>query len=197
MELEHRDILSGIIATNLLKEGFFGEEIYLYGFVVKQEEWVVYYGDSMEQCAKYAYQLLKKLGYMVSACLTVKKRIYGDLKDVETLLLDMFQEAATQYLYREYQVQVTNFVLKRVSLPDKPEEEFADKNMREISGFCYIEQGERKYYCNAFFPNTYSKWHYYYYEKDIKVTEIISMQYSKSLTVADARKRFLYELGAD
>jgi len=31
-ELEHRDLLAGTIATSLAKEGYFGQEIRIYGF---------------------------------------------------------------------------------------------------------------------------------------------------------------------
>ena len=79
MTLEiHRDIYSGIVAEELNKDGYFGREYQIYGFLCfKDGKMTLETASDEESCAEMFLSKLKE-GYMLSKYILIKRRIYFD-----------------------------------------------------------------------------------------------------------------------
>lgn len=95
----HRDIYSGMVASELGKEGYFGEEYRLYGYLNWQGGRAVFscMGNEAECAQEYWHHL--RAGNLLSPYCSVGERIYtensGEIGEIVTLLQQQLQEKLT------------------------------------------------------------------------------------------------------
>lgn len=85
----HRDIFSGMMAKELGKDGYFGEEYNIFTFLFFAGDGLaIYYTRHEEECAKGYLDKINK-GFYVSPYVNCKQRLYEtELKDMDAILLE-------------------------------------------------------------------------------------------------------------
>lgn len=112
----HRDIYSGIVARELGKEGYFGEEYRLYGFfyVLDGQKHIVTQWDE-EKCSQQYIQLWQE-GAWLSGQASCGLRAYGphDIQSIHAELLDRLKELLSQ----QWDEDLTMGIHKAAQQPD-------------------------------------------------------------------------------
>lgn len=182
-ELEHRDLLAGTIATSLAKEGYFGQEVGVYGFFSQQEEKTIFiYSDNEEICAHKAYEECMEGNTVTELYYLTERFFFSSVQE------KFSEETAMSNLVDKICLEKTG---NKNYLKIKLENNNTTTKLRELSGFgaWNDENATWNIYINAFFPTTFSKWLYMKKEK-IKVTSIFTETFDLNTYIYDAKKEF-------
>lgn len=148
----HRDLEAGIIAGKLEKEGFYGTEIQLEGFVYGDQAKVCIVEDEME-AAVSAYSAYLQ-GTSISAITSHSQRIYGDEATVA--------KEKEQFIER-FSAELRNSIGENDMIAGG-QALYDQKNIERgtvahsLSGFVFIDGERPKVMANAYFPQTFKWW---------------------------------------
>lgn len=149
----HRDQEVGVISGELEKEGFYGTEIQLFGFVYRDTEDNVFISEDEIETAVMVYNHYLQ-GDAVSVIFSESQRFYGSESVIKeekenfqvhfrTTLLDTVNEKT---------MAIQNEVVNNIKLL------CVDNVLHCFSGFAFVEDQQIKALANAYFPQTIKWW---------------------------------------
>lgn len=222
-DLPHRDIFVGMVAEELAKDGYFGEEVNLYAFYAWDGKIRTLFFENEDDCVRKMLELLIK-GALVSEYIFYKTHIEERteqalaqikeqagaklaIEEGESIQRDIaayndrvfcsHEDAFAEYLgeIEEKRKQIVNSVLlyglqNKMISPAFVHKWRKEETEGKWSGFAYWENGQIKYYANAYLPNTWQKWRKIRQES-ILASSIISMDMANNKPIFEQKEDFL------
>ncbi|MEE0434824.1 MAG: hypothetical protein UDB11_05365 [Peptococcaceae bacterium] len=184
----HRDQEVGVISGELEKEGFYGTEIQLFGFVYRDTENKVFVSEDELKTAVMVYNHYLQ-DYAVSTIFSESQRIYGDEEVV--------QGEKKKFLTHLKETLLNAVNEKKMVARNEPEKAFEllhiDNVAHCFSGFVFVEDKQIKSLVNAYFPQTIKWW----LEKKLahyEVSEVVIKERCSEESPAIQMKRLKDEL---
>ena len=189
----HRDIYSGMVANELGKQGYFGEDYRLYGFLV----WIegkkkLIFAENELRCAQMYLGYLQK-GYPVTSYSSYGERIYGEqeapiikktIKNKLSTKLDNLPEITWSISQQDL-----------LALKNYAEGQMLKDGNKTLSGFAWLDDMDTvKCYCNLFLPATIQRWFQLLEEKRPVSVILMNSFYVSETPVAERREYFQKEL---
>ena len=181
----HRDSEVGVISGDLEREGFYGEEVQLYGFAYLEEKLCVIVSED-ELSVSFAFYNSCMEQKAVSVLYEQLVRIYGTEEEI-ALEKSLFKIRFEQEIKKKGTSQLC-------IIPVADEKIFSMQELENtISGFAYWDGHDKKCMANGYFPQTVKWW----LEKKNKGYQVENIQLSKkqqTAKITEQLKKFKNEL---
>lgn len=148
-----RDLEAGVMSGEMEREGFYGEEIQLYGFWYFDRAVKTVINEDEVVTAMVMYHNCQ-LGFYVSSMVSKAKRFYGTKEEIN--------EEKQKFFHQFWESLMDSY---DGTVPEMPTEKadtirfFAlDELKDKMSGFVYWENGQKKSKVNGYFAQTVKWW---------------------------------------
>ncbi|MBO5366642.1 MAG: hypothetical protein J6A39_08495 [Peptococcaceae bacterium] len=181
----HRDSEVGVISGDLEREGFYGEEIQLYGFAYLEEKLCVIVSED-ELFVSFAFYNSCMKQKAISAFYVKSARIYGTEEEI----------AAEKKRFKiEFEQEIKKKGTSQLcTIPVDDEKIFPIQELENtISGFVYWDGHDKKCMVNGYFPQTV-KWWFEKKSEGYQVENIQLLKKQQTAKITESLKNFKNEL---